>query len=92
MGNYNRIRNYYKLPGDELYSGKMKQYEFKNGLGQWDYFSYEAMNYPKWGDKYAPIDRTQMFQKYVIDPINRILSPSGFPELNTDHSIQMSLF
>lgn len=92
LGNYNRIRNYYKLQGDELYSGKMKQYEFKNGLGQWDYFSYEAMNYPEWGNKYAPIDRTQMFQKYVIDPINRILSPSGFPELNTDHSIQMSLF
>lgn len=92
LGNYNRIRNYYKLPGDELYIGKMKQYEFKNGLGQWDYFSYEAMNYPEWGNKYAPIDRTQMFQKYVIDPINRILSPSGLPELNKDNSIQMSLF
>ena len=92
LGNYNRIKNFYKLGGDELYSGKMKQYEFKTGHGRWDYFSYEAMNYPEWGNEYAPIDRNQMFQKYVLDPLNRILSPSGLPELNSDNSIQMSLF
>jgi hypothetical protein len=50
------------------------------------------MNCPKWAEKYAPIDRTEMFQKYVLDPLNRILIPSGLPELNIDHSIQMSLF
>lgn len=92
LGNYNRIRNYYKLNGDEIYSGKMKQYEFMCGYGEWDYFAYEAMNYPDWGNKYAPIDRTQMFQKYVLDPLNRILAPSGLPGLNKDNSIQMSLF
>lgn len=92
LGNYNRIRNFYKLEGDEIYGGKLKQYEYRAGLDKWDYFSYEAMNYPNWADTYAPIDKKHMFQKYVLDPLNRILVPSGLPELNADHSIQMSLF
>lgn len=92
LGNYNRIRNYYNLEGDEIYGGKLKQYEYRVGRHEWDYFSYEAMNFPDWAEKYAPIDREHMFQKYVIDPLNRILIPSGLPQLNLDHSIQMSLF
>ena len=91
LGNYNRIRNFYHLPGDAIYGGKLKQYEYRSG-NEWEYFSYEAMNYPNWGNEYAPIDRTHMFQKYVLDPLNRILVPSGLPELNTDHSVQMLLF
>ena len=92
LGNYNRIRNYYNLPGDEIYGGKLKQYEYKTGRDKWEYFSYEAMNCPNWANEYAPIDRVHMFQKYVLDPLNRILAPSGLPELNLDHSIQMNLF
>lgn len=92
LGNYNRIKNYHRLEGEDIYSGKLKLYEYKCGHNNWDYFAYEAMNYPKWADKYAPIDKQQMFQKYVLDPLNRILVPSGLPELNSDHSIQMSLF
>lgn len=92
LGNYNRIRNYYNLPGDEIYGGKLKQYEYKVGIDKWDYFSYEAMNCPNWANEYAPIDRVHMFQKYVLDPLNRILAPSGLPKLNIDHSIQMNLF
>lgn len=92
LGNYNRIRTYYKLQGDAIYGGKLKMYEYKVGMNEWDYFTYEAMNCPKWAEKYAPIDRTEMFQKYVLDPLNRILIPSGLPQLNLDHSIQMSLF
>ena len=92
LGNYNRIRNYYNLPGDEIYGGKLKQYEYKTGRDKWEYFSYEAMNCPNWANEYAPIDRVHMFQKYVLDPLNRILVPSGLPKLNIDHSIQMNLF
>ena len=92
LGNYNRIRNYYNLEGDEIYGGKLKQYEYRVGRHEWDYFSYEAMNFPKWAEKYAPVDREHMFQKYVLDPLNRILIPSGLAQLNLDHSIQMSLF
>lgn len=92
LGNYNRIRNYYNLEGDEIYGGKLKQYEYRVCRHEWDYFSYEAMNFPKWAEKYAPVDREHMFQKYVLDPLNRILIPSGLAQLNLDHSIQMSLF
>jgi hypothetical protein len=92
LGNYNRIKSLYGLSGDDIYSGKLKLYEYQTGFNEWDYFAYEAMNYPKWADKYAPVDRNHMFQKYVIDPLNRIIVPSGLPELNLDHSIQMTLF
>lgn len=91
LGNYNRMRNFYRLPGDELYAGKLKQYEYRVGQ-QWDYFSYEAMKCPSWAEKYAPIDRSHMFQKYVLDPLNRILTPAGLPELNIDNSIQLDIF
>lgn len=91
LGNYNRMRNFYGLPGEELYVGKLKQYEYRTGQG-WDYFSYEAMKCPSWAEKYAPIDRSHMFQKYVLDPLNRILSPAGLPELNIDNSIQLDIF
>lgn len=92
LANYNRIRNVYKLKGDGIYSGKVKMYEYRTGKNEWDYFAYEAMNYPEWASEYAKPDRDHMFQKYVLDPMNRILSPSGLPELNIDHSVQMSLF
>jgi len=91
LGNYNRIRNYNRLSGDAIYGGKMKQYEFRVGT-DWDYFSYEAMNCPSWAAKYAPIDRSHMFQKYVLDPLNRILEPSGLQKLSLDGSIQMDIF
>lgn len=91
LGNYNRIRNYYHLPGDEIYGGKLKQYEFRNG-NEWEFFAYEAMNLPDWANKYAPIDRKHMFQKYILDPLNRIIESSGLPKLNLDGSIQISLF
>jgi hypothetical protein len=91
LGNYNRIRQVNGLPGEGIYSGKVKMYEFKKGKG-WDYFAYEAMNYPEWADKYAPIARSHMFQKYVLDPLNRIIVSAGMPEINIDHSIQLSIF
>ena len=77
--------------GENIYSGKLKMYEF-NRAGQYEPFVYEAMNYPEWGKKYAPIDKSRMFQKYVLDPLNRILVPSGLPELTMSGAIQMSLF
>lgn len=91
LGNYNRIRNFYHLPGEEYYSGKMKLYEY-GPSGHTDYFAYPAMEYPEWGNKYAPINRSVMFQKYVLDPLNRILEPAGLPKVNLDGSIQISLF
>ena len=92
MGNYNVIMNKNGIRGEHLYSGKMKMYKFRSGRDNYDYFAYPAMEYPTWAEKYAPIDRAKMFQDYVLDPLNRILEPAGFEQLNGDGSVQFSLF
>lgn len=94
MGNYNRIRNYYKLPGEPLYSGKMKWYMFRPSptSKEIDYFAFQSMDYPEWAKQYAPPDRNFMFQQFVLDPFNRIINSNGFPKLALDGSIQTSLF
>lgn len=92
MGNYNVIMNKNGVHGEHLYSGKMKMYKFRSGRDNYDYFAYPAMEYPAWAEKYAPIDRAKMFQDYVLDPLNRILEPAGFEQLNGDGSVQFSLF
>ena len=45
---------------------------------------FEALNYPEWLEKYAPIDRRRMFQTQVIDPMNRIMHAIGEPLLTID--------
>lgn len=94
LGNYNRIRNFYHLPGEPLYSGKMKWYLFKPGptAKEDDYFAFQSMDYPEWASKYAPADRNGMFQQFVLDPFNRIIEANRLPKLSLDGSIQTSLF
>ena len=94
LGNYNWFKNVYNLAGDPLYGGKIKWYvsnPFGN-KGSNDYFAFQSRNYPEWASKYAPINREQMFQKFVIDPFNRILEAIGMNTLNIDGSLRMSLF
>lgn len=94
LGNYNWFKNVYNLTGDPLYGGKIKWYvsnPFGN-KGANDYFAFQSRNYPEWASKYAPINREQMFQKFVIDPFNRILDAIGMNTLNIDGSLRMSLF
>lgn len=93
LANYNHIIRKYNLPDDEIYGGKLKLYlvktpSSKNQQG----FAFMAGSYPKWAEKYAPIDRYSMFQKFVLDPLNRITDAAGLPELNLDGSFQISLF
>lgn len=97
-GNYNRLRNIHNLPGDPIYSGKVKWYKYYP-LGRVkakdpETFAFIAGSYPKWADKYAPISRDAMFQYMVLDPFNRMLDAIGIGQLNLDGSIQleMSLF
>ena len=98
-GNYNRLRQIHKLPGDPIYGGKVKYYVYypdgaipkKNGKGNVEYFAYQAKNYPKWADTYAPVARGLMFQKFTMDPFNRILEAIGIGTLNLDGSVQMGL-
>lgn len=99
-GNYNRIRQIHKLPGDPIYGGKVKYYVYcpegtapKKGKkpGTIEYFAYQAKNYPKWADEYAPVARGLMFQKFTMDPFNRIIEAIGVGTLNLDGSVQMGL-
>ena len=94
-GNYNRIRQVYNLPGDPIYGGKVKYFVYypmgtvkKDNV---EYFAYQAKNYPKWADKYAPIAKDVMFQKFTLDPFNRIIEAIGVGTLNLDGSIQMGM-
>ena len=96
LGNYNRIRKAHNLPGDPIYGGKVKWYVYypmgtvktKN----LEYFAYQAKNYPKWADKYAPIAKDAMFQKQCLDPFNRIIEAIGLGTLHIDGHIEMTMF
>lgn len=93
LGMYNWHINTKKLPGDNVYGGKVKCYAVKRiGKGDAIYFAYPAGEYPSWADRYAPIDKDAMFTKTVLEPLNRILVPIGFKELHIDGSIDVDLF
>ena len=92
--NYNRIKAKYNIPGDTIRNGKVKWYFYRNGIQPnksrsnitdcYDVMCFEALNYPEWLEKYAPIDRRRMFQTQVIDPMNRIMHAIGEPLLTID--------
>ena len=94
-GNYNRIRQVNKLPGEPIYGGKVKYYvympEGTTKAKNLEYFAYQAKHYPKWADQYAPPARGAMFQKFTLDSFNRIIEAIGIGSLNLDGSIQMTM-
>ena len=90
---YNWLNNIHHLGSEPIYGGKMKYYIIHTGNSKdLSYFAYEGTKYPKWADKYAPANRMAMYQKFVLDPINRILESAGLPLMNIGGEIQMSLF
>lgn len=92
--NYNRIKAKYNIPGDTIRNGKVKWYFYRNGIQPnksrsnitdcYDVMCFEALNYPEWLEKHAPVDRRRMFQTQVIDPMNRIMHAIGEPLLTID--------
>lgn len=95
IGFYNWLRYNFKLPGDPIYSGKVKLYVIKNNnkKGEERSFAFISQHYPKWAEQYAPIDRVKMFQKTFLDPLNRIITTgANLSELKSDGYIQTSLF
>lgn len=95
LATYNAIREAHGLKGEPLYGGKCKLYFAKAlhpKVGPIP-FAFQAKNYPKWGDNYAPCDRGEMFRKYFLDPLNRICSDSmQFKPFKLDGSKEVSLF
>ena len=97
LGDYNMIREAHGLSGDPIYGGKVKLYLYNiPGSGKNASplpFAFQSKNYPKWAAQYAPIDKNAMFQKYFLDPLNRICRDSmGFKPFLVDGSQQMDLF
>lgn len=90
---YNWLNNTHKLGSEPIYGGKMKYYIVKTqNPKDTTYFAYEGTKYPQWADKYAPADRVTMYQKFVLDSINRILESANLPILHVDGNIQLALF
>lgn len=99
LGIYNTIRESNGLQGDPIYGGKVKTYIYKpkniriNKDSDPYVFAFQSGIYPKWATEYAPIDRDAMFQKYFLDPLNRICREAmGFEPFAIDGSKQLSLF
>ena len=99
LGLYNYLRNKYNLKGDPIYGGKCRVFltkgtsEFKKGTP----FTFLPKECPDWvfeSNSKVPIDKLRMFEKCVVDPINRILGPIGLPEVSAyeNQGVQLSLF
>jgi len=92
---YNTIRENNHLAGDPIYGGKCKIYLGKKISEKGDYvpFAYQARNYPKWADEYCPVDRGIMFEKFFLDPLNRICHEAmGMQKFKLDGSRELLLF
>lgn len=97
LARYNWLNNTNQFGSEPLYGGKIKQYIIKpltrrKSVQPDQFFGFESNKYPKWASQYAPIDRSKMYQNYVLDPINRILEDIGMPKLMIDGSMQVSIF
>ena len=94
LANYNNIIKKNHFNDEPLYAGKLKWYIVKSKMKTKDtqYFAFQSKNLPKWSQRFAPIDRKQMFQKQVLDPFNRILESIGYKTLEIDGNIQMDMF
>lgn len=75
----------------KFYSGKIKYYNIRTGLGKDDtgYFGFPAGELPDWAPK---MDKLAQWQKTVIDPINRFLEVVGIPLVNASNVVQLNLF
>ena len=74
----------------KFYSGKIKYYNIRTGLGKNDtgYFGFPAGELPLWAPK---MDKLTQWQKTVIDPINRFLEVMKIPLVNASNVVQLEL-
>lgn len=88
---YNWMINARKNPGDNVYGGKVRCYLIQKPSAKSGdiYFAYPTGKFPSWA---PPINRNAMYTKTVLEPINRIITKIGLPELTIDGAIQVDLF
>jgi len=75
----------------KFYSGKIKYYNIRTGMGKSDYgyFGFPAGELPEWAPQ---IDKLTQWEKTVIDPINRFLEVMKIPLVNASNVVQLELF
>lgn len=93
LAQYNYLRQKGNYKDTPIYGGKLKLYicntnSSKTQVG----FAFMSGSYPKWAAEQAPVNRNAMWQKFVLDPINRITEAAGIPPINLDGSFQLALF
>lgn len=91
---YNYLIDNKLLPGENVYSGKVKMYYTRPGRrgGQKGFMCFPVGADTGLLTKMAPMWRSAMFEQYVLDPVNRILEDTGFSTLALDGYVQIPLF
>lgn len=93
LANRNWTINTKGIRAELQYGGKMKIYIVKNPKPkQAQCFAFMAGEWEDWMEKYWPVDRMACFQKFFLDPINRILKAINERELNIDGRVDLNLF
>lgn len=94
LANRNWTINTKHVKGELQYGGKMKVYPVKkqHNKNQDQHFAFMAGELPNWAEQYWPCDRNACFQKFFLDPINRILTAIGEIPLRQDGYIEIGLF
>ena len=91
LGLYNWMINTRKYPEDNIYGGKVRCYPIQKRSAKSEdvYFAFPTGGFPSWA---PPIDYNALYTKTVLEPINRIITKIGLPELTLDGAIQIDLF
>ena len=91
LGLYNWMINTKKYPEDNIYGGKVRCYPIQKRSAKSEdvYFAFPTGGFPSWA---PPIDYNALYTKTVLEPINRIITKIGLPELTLDGAIQIDLF
>lgn len=96
LANRNWTINIHHLHSELQYGGKMKIYPVKKKTQKKsekeDYFAFMAGEYPNWADEYWPCDRLSCFQKFYLDPLNRVLAAVDIKPLTVSGYIESNLF
>lgn len=90
IARYNLLAHKNNEDNKRITSGKIKYYNIYTGTGdEVGYFGYPSGELPEWAPKIA---YNVQWQKTVIDPINRFLEVMNIPLVNSQGTIQLSMF
>lgn len=94
LANRNWTIKKYGFRSELQYGGKMKIYicRKRSKKDPDSNFAFMAGEHEDWMEQYWPVDRMACFQKFFIDPMNRILESIGENQLNISGTVNLNLF